>query len=284
GPDPDRPPRRQPPGPDPDRPPRREPPRRTPDPPKKRPPITRIWGDPHVDENADGKDDWHFGKDSTFILPDGTKICLDTEPNEAGEWFVVAADVIGGGDRFHYGGGGSGELTGDGAEFDRAHADAAADPTAGVFALQDNGEWAARGEDGAFYDIQAETWEQYGADRDVDLGQRVAVAGGGPSGGLSVPEKRPDCLTHADSAYVETAGGYCVELLDTEVIIYGSDGRMPARSGPEPEAPAVSPGAGRFARLQESHGNTFARERAAEHAKAPEAPAKRAWASAGWWD
>lgn len=39
----------------------------------------RIWGDPHVDENNDGKDDWHFNQDSSFILPDGTKIFCDTD-------------------------------------------------------------------------------------------------------------------------------------------------------------------------------------------------------------
>ena len=39
--------------------------------------ITRIWGDPHVNENGGG-DNWHFGNNSTFVLTDGTKICLDT--------------------------------------------------------------------------------------------------------------------------------------------------------------------------------------------------------------
>ena len=39
----------------------------------------RIWGDPHVDENNDGTNDWHFNADASFILPDGTKIFCDTD-------------------------------------------------------------------------------------------------------------------------------------------------------------------------------------------------------------
>ncbi|MBC7794873.1 MAG: DUF1521 domain-containing protein [Clostridia bacterium] len=38
----------------------------------------KIWGDPHVDENNDGTDEWHFNEDASFILPDGTKIFCDT--------------------------------------------------------------------------------------------------------------------------------------------------------------------------------------------------------------
>lgn len=38
----------------------------------------RIWGDPHVDEGNDGHTDWHFNRDASFILPDGTKIFCDT--------------------------------------------------------------------------------------------------------------------------------------------------------------------------------------------------------------
>ena len=41
---------------------------------------TRVWGDPHVDEGNDGKTDWDFKKDSTFVLADGTKITVDTVP------------------------------------------------------------------------------------------------------------------------------------------------------------------------------------------------------------
>lgn len=40
----------------------------------------KIWGDPHVDENADGKTDWDFKQGSTFLLADGTKISVGTAP------------------------------------------------------------------------------------------------------------------------------------------------------------------------------------------------------------
>ncbi|HJL41635.1 MAG TPA: DUF1521 domain-containing protein [Myxococcales bacterium LLY-WYZ-16_1] len=39
-------------------------------------PMTRVWGDPHVDE-GDGTR-WDFTKDGDFILPDGTRIHCDT--------------------------------------------------------------------------------------------------------------------------------------------------------------------------------------------------------------
>jgi hypothetical protein len=131
--------------------------------------VTRIWGDPHVDEGGDGKDEWHFGEDSSFILPDGTKIALDTEPNSAGEWYVVGVDVLMGTSRFHHGVGGDAGMTGDGIDFDRAHADRAEDSSAGVFALQDNGQWAVMAPDGYFYDITEESWSAYLGDRDIDF-------------------------------------------------------------------------------------------------------------------
>ncbi|CAM2005059.1 DUF1521 domain-containing protein [Acanthopleuribacter pedis] len=40
---------------------------------------TRIWGDPHVDEDNDGRTDWDFKKDTTFVLEDGTKISVGTK-------------------------------------------------------------------------------------------------------------------------------------------------------------------------------------------------------------
>jgi len=40
----------------------------------------KIWGDPHVDENADGTTDWDFKQDATFLLADGTKISVGTTP------------------------------------------------------------------------------------------------------------------------------------------------------------------------------------------------------------
>jgi uncharacterized protein YukE len=47
--------------------------------------ISKMWGDPHVDENQDGVDDWHFGDDSYFLLPDGTEILFNTQEIQEGE-------------------------------------------------------------------------------------------------------------------------------------------------------------------------------------------------------
>ncbi|KRR17670.1 hypothetical protein CQ14_36915 [Bradyrhizobium lablabi] len=40
--------------------------------------VTKIHGDPHVDANGDGKDDFDFKKGMTLQLDDGTKITIDT--------------------------------------------------------------------------------------------------------------------------------------------------------------------------------------------------------------
>jgi Ca2+-binding RTX toxin-like protein len=46
---------------------------------------TEIWGDPHVDVGNEGKTDWDFKKDSSFVLEDGTKITVNTvEVNKKG--------------------------------------------------------------------------------------------------------------------------------------------------------------------------------------------------------
>lgn len=40
--------------------------------------TTRIWGDPHVDVNNDGSNDFNFKENMTFQLADGTKITVAT--------------------------------------------------------------------------------------------------------------------------------------------------------------------------------------------------------------
>lgn len=42
--------------------------------------TTKVWGDPHVDTDNDGKNDFDFKKDMTFKLDDGTKITVGTVP------------------------------------------------------------------------------------------------------------------------------------------------------------------------------------------------------------
>ena len=138
--------------------------------------ITRIWGDPHVNEK-EGGDNWHFGGNSTFILPDGTKICCDTKPLSSNFWVVDAVDVVLGSSRFHFNATGGSELLSDGQAWDRANADADKRDDAGIFALTSSGEWAVMGRNGHFYDIMDETWAAYQSDPDVDLNtvKRVEV-------------------------------------------------------------------------------------------------------------
>lgn len=136
--------------------------------------VTRIWGDPHVDEGGNG-DDWHFGQDSSFILPDGTKICLDTKANAHGWWFVVGVDIIFGYTRFHYGVGDTNGMHNDGQEWDAARKDQADHKSAGTFFLQSNGEWAKLNADGSVTDVNDESWASYKATDDVTSGPAEAV-------------------------------------------------------------------------------------------------------------
>lgn len=59
-------------------------------------PLSRIWGDPHVDE-ADGQR-WDFTKSSNFRLPDGTLIDVKTT-SETGQSVTQSLNIVNGSDR-----------------------------------------------------------------------------------------------------------------------------------------------------------------------------------------
>jgi hypothetical protein len=59
-------------------------------------PLSRIWGDPHVDE-ADGQR-WDFTKASNFRLPDGTLIDARTT-SETGQAVTTGLTIVNGSDR-----------------------------------------------------------------------------------------------------------------------------------------------------------------------------------------
>ena len=229
--------------------------------------ITRIWGDPHVNENGGG-DNWHFGNDSTFVLTDGTKICLDTELNAGNEWVVHGIDIIAGNDRYHFGTGGEDGLHKDAFEWDKQNEDVAAgDKHAGMFALKPDGTWAMQGQDGHFYDVKDESWSDYQKSGDVNMdeSQRVPINelqsfsvlydhlpehANAPRGGdwnqdtnshqnfsameLKVPNQRPAYLKHAGSSIVQTPMGYTVEMQNREVIIYDLQGKQITRIWGDP--------------------------------------------------
>ena len=229
--------------------------------------ITRIWGDPHVNENGGG-DNWHFGNDSTFVLTDGTKICLDTEQNAHGEWLVEGVDIIAGNDRYHFGTGDKDGLHKDALEWDKANADVAAgDNSAGMFALKSDGTWAMQGQDGHFYDVKDESWRSYQRSNDVDIdsSQRTDLTSmqqyatlfdhmpgtvDRPRGGqwdsgphasqdfktmkLQVPKQRPRFVKYRDSSIVSTPLGYVVEMRNHEVLIYDIQGKRITRIWGDP--------------------------------------------------
>ncbi len=154
---------------------------------------TRIWGDPHVDEKGTGNgDDWHFGEDSTFILPDGTKLSLNTKETQPGNgiYFTVGIDIQSGTQRAFAGEGFDGTMrnagvANDRVEFDAQYADTRG-TSGGVFALVDD-QWAKLGENG-FQDVETESWQGYLQTRDalgagdvleVSEAQALAVSGMG---------------------------------------------------------------------------------------------------------
>lgn len=58
--------------------------------------LARVWGDPHVQEGDGTK--WDFTKDSDFVLPDGTRIVVDTTA-ESGKSVTQGLNIINGEDR-----------------------------------------------------------------------------------------------------------------------------------------------------------------------------------------
>jgi len=228
--------------------------------------ITRIWGDPHVNENGGG-DDWHFGNDSTFILPDGVKLCLDTKETSPGVWLVQGADIIGGNDRFHFGVGDNAGLHKDGKEWDKNNEDSALDDSAGVFAMTADGTWAKRAPDGHFYDVQDESWSDYLKTGDVthDESKRVKINDeqqhaslhdtlpdwvSAPQNGewsemppdkdprtrmtLREPNRRAPFVKYQDSQLIETPLGYTIEMKGDEVFIWNLQGKPVTRIWGDP--------------------------------------------------
>lgn len=64
-------------------------------------PMTRVWGDPHVDEKDGTR--WDFTKDSSFRLPDGTMIAVDTT-SETGQSVSKGLTIVNGADRVNIAG------------------------------------------------------------------------------------------------------------------------------------------------------------------------------------
>jgi hypothetical protein len=149
--------------------------------------ITRIWGDPHVGDGttAAGGWNWHFGNDSTFILPDGTEIMFNTEGNANNNVYITTGLYIKSGNDVYQTGQDFGtkttgvasdagtrnssitKLAMNATEFDATYADAGSDANgAGVFAWTKSanngaGGWAILTDGGIFQDVKNEDWGVY---------------------------------------------------------------------------------------------------------------------------
>lgn len=110
--------------------------------------LTRVWGDPHVDE-ADGTK-WDFTKSSDFVLPDGTRIFAKTnyDPEKKnGQSVTTGLEITNGADRATIDGVNTGKPTTtmnhDAYEWRAAHL--ATDPNRDTFYLggsgKDNVQW-----------------------------------------------------------------------------------------------------------------------------------------------
>lgn len=143
--------------------------------------ITHVWGDPHVTENAirnkhTNKDDmdWHFGDNSIMVLPDGTKIGMNTDKGLNGthhDEFFVKGVFIQDGERLAQTGLDyddstrmNTEVTENGHEFaNQIHAKGEG---SGTFMWSDDanngqGGWLINGNDGQIKDIANEKWKTY---------------------------------------------------------------------------------------------------------------------------
>ncbi|MEO1175148.1 MAG: hypothetical protein AAFX94_24295, partial [Myxococcota bacterium] len=141
---------------------------------------TRISGDPHVYTSQNGEDvinkeggwDWHYGEDSTFILPDGSKIAtnsVETKPG-SGIFYNRGIDIQSGDQRGFSGLSFEGEMrtagvTNDRVEFDEANVDTKG-TSGGVFAMVGN-DWAKLDPNGQAAMVDHESWDGYLATRDV---------------------------------------------------------------------------------------------------------------------
>src|SRR4051812_13978263 len=59
--------------------------------------CTTVSGDPHVHESDGGK--WDFKRDSSFVLPDGTRINVQTKPAGNGMTVTSGLEVVNGDNR-----------------------------------------------------------------------------------------------------------------------------------------------------------------------------------------
>ncbi len=139
--------------------------------------MVNVWGDPHfewdgdLNRNLSGDKSSNFMGDSTFILGDGTKVLMQTKKQGA-EYVVGGVQVLSGNDRVSITGNADPVATRDRVAFDIANVDSknvTSSQDGAVMMLADSGQPYAQSSDGKWYEVKAETWENYQNDRDLDL-------------------------------------------------------------------------------------------------------------------
>ncbi len=105
-------------------------------------PLTKVWGDPHVDE-SDGTR-WDFTKDGDMVLPDGTLLALDTTA-QTGFSLLESVTIVNGDDRVEISGISSndpesGYISDDGFEWRAQHIATHAGTDYKTFIMSEDGE------------------------------------------------------------------------------------------------------------------------------------------------
>jgi hypothetical protein len=195
--------------------------------------LTDVWGDPHVTQE-DGSN-FNFANGSTFVLPDGTKICLTTRDVGNGTYALKGIDILSGSSHAAdglspEGGDRSAKVTDDRVTWDAAHADTQGGSSGGVFALEDNGRWAIRGADGQFSDVANAgvtgasagiTIQTDGAARGITSSEVAGADDGLESGAMSAEKE-------ADNYAATTVGGLdtYIQNLEDKLNSVGDDAQL----------------------------------------------------------
>ncbi len=192
--------------------------------------LAVVHGDPHVDErNVSAQ--WHFGDDSTFILPDGTKIYFNTQGSESNGVYVTTGLIIDDGSKIMLAGtvqvGGKTFTANTATEVNQTTfgadaslfsdvnlADKGSFQHAGVFVYSQDanngqGGWAIKTAEGKFEDVKAESWGAY-----------LAVGGSSFAGQVegTVQVSREARIAALDGANVTTVSNYINQGLSLAVI------------------------------------------------------------------
>jgi len=148
--------------------------------------IGCVWGDSYyrkgavMDDSISGDGVMHFGDDSIFILPDGSKVCLNAEKGEGGESATVGVTILSGLQRVSLGKmpdgtEGDGVVHDDRITWDGQNADQVGANRAGVMALQPTGDLLLL-VGSEFKAVSSRDWDAYKSGRTISTsGAAVSV-------------------------------------------------------------------------------------------------------------